>query len=83
MKNFQCKIHFLQTLILLGVLFSTSAFAQESRKPNIDQIKQKWLDIAYATTSQAQKLDVYLQEGDGPFPVILSVHGGAFKDGDK
>ena len=73
----------MQTLILLGVLFSTSAFAQESRKPNIDQIKQKWLDIAYATTSQAQKLDVYLQEGDGPFPVILSVHGGAFKDGDK
>ncbi len=83
MKNFQCKIHFLLSLIMLGILASTSAFAQESRKPNIDQIKQKWLDIAYAAISKAQKLDVYLPEGDGPFPVILSIHGGAFKGGDK
>jgi acetyl esterase/lipase len=81
------KIMLLQNsllLILCIVLFSTSAFAQGSRKVNTDYIKRKWLDIAYATKSQAQKLDVYLpDEGDGSFPVIISIHGGAFKAGDK
>jgi acetyl esterase/lipase len=71
-------------LFLSGVFFSTSSFAQGSRKVNTDQIKRKWLDISYSTESQSQKLDVYLpDEGDGPFPVILSIHGGAFKAGDK
>ena len=71
-------------LFLSGVFFSTSSFAQGSRKVNTDQIKRKWLDISYSTESQAQKLDVYLpDEGDGPFPVILSIHGGAFRAGDK
>ncbi len=54
------------------------------RMTNVDHISRKWLDISYATQSTAQKLDIYLPEqGDGPFPVILSVHGGAFKMGDK
>jgi len=44
----------------------------------------KWADIAYSTQSPAQKLDIYLPEnGDGPFPVIVSIHGGAFMAGDK
>lgn len=47
-------------------------------------IKNKWLDIAYASISPSQKLDIYLpNEGDGPFPVIISIHGGAFMFGDK
>jgi len=45
---------------------------------------RKWLDLAYATASQAQKLDIYLpNEGGGPFPVIFAVHGGGFLLGDK
>lgn len=51
---------------------------------DISYITNKWIDIPYATTSLAQKLDIYLPEdGDGPFPVILSIHGGAFMMGDK
>ena len=47
-------------------------------------IKNKWLDVAYASLSAAQKLDIYLpDEGQGPFPVIFSIHGGAFMMGDK
>jgi acetyl esterase/lipase len=80
------QIHSLQkriALIVFAVILLTSASAQ-SRKANTDNIKRKWLDIAYAAKSQAQKLDIYLpEEGDGPFPVILSIHGGAFKSGDK
>ena len=34
--------------------------------------------------SPAQKLDIYLPDFEnGPFPVILSIHGGAFMGGDK
>lgn len=47
-------------------------------------IKRKWLDIPYANKSEAQKLDIYLpDQGDGPFPVIATFHGGAWMYGDK
>lgn len=47
-------------------------------------IKRKWLDIPYADKSDAQKMDIYLpDEGDGPFPVIATFHGGAWMFGDK
>ncbi len=54
------------------------------RKANTDSIKRKWLNVAYASRSSAQKLDIYLPNtGNGPFPVIVSIHGGAFRAGDK
>ena len=41
-------------------------------------------DVPYADLSDAQMLDIYLPEtGDGPFPLVIFVHGGAFKMGDK
>jgi acetyl esterase/lipase len=47
-------------------------------------IQRKTLDMPYAHLSPAQKLDIYLpDEGTGPFPVILSIHGGAFMGCDK
>lgn len=54
------------------------------KRIDISSIKNKFLDISYATVSKAQQLDIYLpDEGDGPFPVILSIHRGAFLGGDK
>lgn len=51
---------------------------------DISHIRRKWLDLSYAQTSPAQKLDLYLPDaGDGPFPVVLHIHGGAFATGDK
>lgn len=51
----------------------------------ITQIKATptFKDVAYATASATQKLDIYLPEGDGPFPLIINVHGGGFMMGDK
>ena len=41
-------------------------------------------DLAYATLSAAQKLDLYIPpSGAGPFPVVIMVHGGGFMMGDK
>ncbi len=51
---------------------------------NTDLIRRKEFDLVYAPVSAAQKLDIYWPaEGDGPFPVIVSIHGGAFMGGDK
>lgn len=40
-------------------------------------------DVAYASLSNTQKLDIYLPEGSGPFPVVVNLHAGGFKFGDK
>lgn len=61
-------------------------YAVQQLLPPVDtnHIKRKFLDVPYATLSPAQKLDIYLPgEGEGPFPVILSIHGGAFMGCDK
>ena len=51
---------------------------------DVSQIKRKFLDIPYATQSPSQKLDIYLpSDGDGPFPTIVFIHGGAFVFGNK
>lgn len=47
-------------------------------------VKRKFLDVSYASLSPSQKLDIYLpDEGEGPFPVIMAFHGGAFMGCDK
>ena len=47
-------------------------------------ITRKWQDVPYADQSKAQKLDIYLPEqGEGPFPVLIFVHGGAYIFGNK
>lgn len=54
--------------------------------PKLDtsRISRKWLELAYGHESPSQRLDIYLPElGNGPFPVIVAMHGGAFKGGDK
>lgn len=55
-----------------------SAHAQEPPRPIIHR------DLAYADVSAAQKLDLYLPaEGQGPFPLVIYVHGGGFHSGSK
>ena len=65
------------------IFFSFVCFAQPP-STKTEHIKRKSLNISYATISPAQKLDIYLpEEGNGPFRVIISIHGGAFMFGDK
>ena len=55
-----------------------------SEKPTEIPVTGRLFDVPYATLSTSQKLDIYWPEsGVGPFPVILAIHGGAFKFGDK
>lgn len=51
---------------------------------NTTDVRRKLLDLPYASASSAQMLDIYLPDnGQGPFPLILQIHGGAFVEGDK
>ena len=60
------------------------AIADEPPPANTEHIKRRFLDLPYAGVSAAQKLDIYLpDEGSGPFPVIVAIHGGAFMGCDK
>lgn len=47
-------------------------------------IRRKALDVPYAGESASQTLDIYWpNQGTGPFPTVVYLHGGAFRFGDK
>ena len=51
---------------------------------DISWVKRKFLDVPYGTDSKQQCFDIYLpDEGDGPFPLFVHIHGGGFAFGDK
>jgi acetyl esterase/lipase len=75
----------LKTALVLSLvgLISISLNAQ-TKKVDISGIKKKYLDIPYENVPNSPKLDVYLPDsGEGPFPVIVYIHGGAYMFGDK
>jgi acetyl esterase/lipase len=39
--------------------------------------------LAYGTDSPNQVLDLYAPDGDGPWPLIVAIHGGAFMRGNR
>jgi acetyl esterase/lipase len=83
---------YLSAIILFTIILNAHSQAPTGRRTggqipkakSTEDIKSKWFDVAYASQSPAQKLDIYLpNEGKGDFPVIVAIHGGAFKMGDK
>jgi acetyl esterase/lipase len=75
-----------KVIVAINCVFITigTSLSAQPGKANTTNIQRKWIDMPYATQSPAEKLDIYLpDQGEGPFPVILSIHGGAFKSGDK
>lgn len=48
------------------------------------QFERCYLDVPYASEDPRQILDLWLpNEGEGPFPLIVFVHGGGWVSGDK
>ena len=76
-------------VILLLAIFAWLATADLSLPILISEVKaqtqaQALRDIEYARVgNKSLKLDLYLPEGQGPFPLIIWVHGGGWTSGDK
>jgi acetyl esterase/lipase len=50
----------------------------------MNKTKPDFANITYASHSERNTMDVYVPKaGKGPFPVVLWIHGGAFRFGDK
>lgn len=78
-------------LLFLFNVFSISYCNAENKNPQpnfkkleINFIKKKFLNIPYENVKNSENLDLYLpNSGNGPYPLIIGIHGGGFKFGDK
>lgn len=60
-----------------GTRAAVESFAQmQAPKPEVGRV----VDAAYGTEAD-QKLRIFVPEGEGPFPVVVYVHGGGFVGG--
>ena len=55
---------------------------RREREANRPQLKPTHEDIAYGTHAR-HKLDLWLKESDRPTPLLVCIHGGGFRAGDK
>ena len=55
---------------------------RREREVNRPVLKPTNADIAYGTHAR-HKLDLWLVERDGPTPLLICIHGGGFRAGDK
>jgi acetyl esterase/lipase len=55
---------------------------RREREANRPVLKPTQTDIAYGTHAR-HKLDLWLTERDGPTPLLICIHGGGFRGGDK
>jgi acetyl esterase/lipase len=66
------------------ILPSTSSAAQDAPKARVEAGARTMTDITYAKVNSTElKLDVMVPEGDGPFPAVMVIHGGAWRAGNK
>jgi len=83
------KVRFITTVVVILSFFSVTSCSKDETSVAITPTTpatteaQNLKDVVYAATSSAQKMDIYVPAGTGPFPAIVLIHGGAFKAGDK
>ena len=66
--------HLMKTLLLALALLFSNLNAQTPTFANLDYVGQ---------ANPAQTLDLYLPSGNGPFPLMVFIHGGGWMTGDK
>lgn len=75
----------LSSLVALIMIFQMGCeFLKSSRVPPVPRGTLVYRDIAYVTNGHPlQKLDLYLPKGAENPPLMILIHGGAFREGDK
>ena len=88
------RIRFVPIIILLTILFASCSSAPTATPEPTIALKPTSLpfgfygatmqDLTYCTMDgEPQKMDVYLPDSGGPWPVLVYVHGGSWMHGDK
>lgn len=68
----------------IGLLLGRDFLRRSSRAPRVPRGATIYRDIAYVADGHPrQKLDIYLPKGAENPPLMILVHGGGFKEGDK
>jgi acetyl esterase/lipase len=62
-----------------------SATLDESTNGSIGALAfRRYVDVVYKSDAEYElRCDVFVPEGDGPFPAVLALHGGAWRFGGK
>jgi acetyl esterase/lipase len=70
------------TIVSTSSLFALS-LAQMAAPAYPADLKPSYADVPYASVSKNQNLDLFVPSGNGPFPVVINIHGGGFRLGSK
>lgn len=82
MNNKKLAAFFVLLLIVVMIIFPPQAITAVYKTMYSNLYKET--DIPYAALSDSQKFDIYWPDKfDGPYPVIVSIHGGGYCTGDK
>lgn len=68
--------------LLMGLIACTGPRLLNTVTLNPDRSTQITRDLAYGDLPR-QKLDMYTPDGQGPFPVLIFIHGGGWERGSK
>ena len=88
------RVRILASLAVLGGLIACSQAAEPTPTPtpqptptpafDTARLGTAVIDLTYCTPNELpQKMDVYYPASGGPWPVLLYVHGGSWREGDK
>ena len=69
--------------LLFGSLVAVSAKPQAAGLAAAGEFKATYGETYVQRDSGPLKADIYLPQGDGPFPGVLVVHGGAWRMGTR
>lgn len=75
---------FVLIILLLPYITISGAAAHQPIALTVPPWAKRQLDVSYAPSSPAQRLDLYWPPApDVRFPLVIAVHGGGFEGGDK
>lgn len=72
----------IRRLLLGATAIAAAAYGGFWGYGKLTKRRPEFADLAYGTGAR-QVLDIHLPQGEGPFPFVLEIHGGAFKIGAK